>query len=80
MSYFIFIAKNCCYNNSKNYCLNNAFEIYVHILFVMNHAAKVQQKNEIRKKTQQKCKKMQKNLVMSEKSSNFAGYFAERPD
>jgi hypothetical protein len=25
-------------------------------------------------------KKMQKNLVMSEKSSNFAGYFAERPD
>ena len=49
MSYFIFIAKNCCYNNSKNYCLNNAFEIYVHILFVMNHAAKVQQKNEIRK-------------------------------
>ena len=58
MSYFIFIAKNCCYNNSKNYCLNNAFEIYVHILFVMNHAAKVQQKNEIRKKN---AAKMQKN-------------------
>jgi len=33
-------------------------------------------KHKIAKKT----KKMQNYLVMSEKSSNFAGYFAERPD
>lgn len=79
----------------------------------MNYAAKVQQKNEIRKKKRKKnhrrpamdvticnadakksnevfpnkdhkiakkTKKMQNYLVMSEKSSNFAGYFAERPD
>ncbi len=61
MSYFIFITKNCCYYSSKNYRLNNAFEIYVHILFVMNHAAKVQQKNEIRKKN---CEKNKKNAKL----------------
>jgi hypothetical protein len=27
-----------------------------------------------------KCKKMQKYLVMSEKCSNFARFFADRPD
>ena len=31
-------------------------------------------------KIAKKTKKMQNYLVMSEKSSNFAGYFAERPD
>jgi len=37
-------------------------------------------KRDTQEKIAKKAKKMQKNLVMSEKSSNFASYFAERPD